>query len=287
MYMKPYPVYLSLLLYMFVNVQDVMAENFCPTPLTEQQVLAIFSNNAANQIRLEFGDQYLQVNKVVQRAPAEDLVRVEADVQYRRPGVKGPGKMHVVGWVSRCRGTTIVRGNTWLADGTLSVTRYRDDELPGQGILLGNPAAALHVLAYIDSRCPNCHRLISYALELVRKGELYIELRQVAYLESIEDALVDTRLFETSLASQNKTPVTLTDSQYLELVGGLVSDAAVDPTLPGYIKAKSILLQNTHVAREVLHLESVPGVLIKESQQQGRYRVMGHWEMNRLMQPDL
>ena len=287
------------------TLQAAATESLCAAPFSEQQIVEVFAKNAANQIRLEFGDQYLQVTHVEQRSAAVDLVRVEADVQYRRPGVKGPSKMHIVGWVSRCAGTTIVRGNTWLAEGTLSVTRYADADLPGKGVFLGDPAAPVHVIAFIDSRCPNCHRLISYATELAQKGAIYIELRQVAYLEDIHEALADTRLFETALALGEGAA--LTNDKYLELVGGLVSEAPVDRKVKGYATAKSLLEENTRVAREVLHLQAVPGVLIKESQtlvspqpgsaqqnlrQHGaqtkaQYRLMGHWEMNRLMQPDL
>ena len=247
----------------------------------------MFGQNVIHQMTLEFGSQYLQVSNILQRKVADDLLRVEADVQYRRPGVDGPSHRRVVGWVSRCNGTTIVRGNTWLADGTLSVPRYSDAELTGSGITLGNPDAPTKLLAYIDSRCPNCHRLIAYAQDLVKEGKLFIEFRQVAYLEDIDESLSDTRLFDTRLVRESHETPVISDERYLELVGGFASEERVNPHSPSYIKAKKLLQENTRVARKVLYLGMVPGVLIREKEHGDQFRLMGYWEMNRLMQPDL
>jgi hypothetical protein len=254
----------------------------CSQPLTDDQVLAVFKRSALNQLALEFGDTGLFVYEL-EHTPVDDaLVRVEGYAKYPKPGQKDLATMRIKGWVSRCSGTTIVRGNTWLVDGTLQVTRYDAEDLAGKGLRWGDPAAPLHFIVYLDSRCPHCHRLISYARKLVKAGKVYLDLRQVAYLENVQGAVSDTHFWQTALVQSGKAAVS--DDDYLELLGGFADDQMVKDNSPAYDKAVKLIETNTATAKNKLHIITIPGVLIQEKDHQGRYRRMGYWEINRIFQ---
>ncbi|MGD8569245.1 MAG: thioredoxin domain-containing protein [Gammaproteobacteria bacterium] len=254
----------------------------CSQPLTDHQVISVFKRSALNQLALEFGDAGLFVYEL-EHTPVDDtLVRVEAYAKYPKPGQKDLATMRIKGWVSRCSGTTIVRGNTWLADGTLQVTRYDAENLAGKGLRWGDPAAPLRFIVYLDSRCPHCHRLISYAKKLVKNGKAYLDLRQVAYLEDVQGAVSDTHFWQTSLVNGGGS--TVSDEDYLELLGGFADDELVKEDSPAYDMAVQLIETNTATAKNKLHIITVPGVLIEETDHQGRYRRMGYWEINRIFQ---
>ena len=191
--------------------------------------------------------------------------------------------MRVVGWMSICQGTVIIRGNTWLANGSLAVSRYTVSELPGKGLLLGSPNAETKIIAFVDSRCPHCHRLIGYARELVKDGRLQIEIRQVAFLESVAESLRDTRVSETRLIDESD--YVIADNEYLDMLTGLSNEEELNIKSNRYIQAKSIIETNTNTAKSVLHMTTVPALLVLEKNKQ--YRLTSYWEMNRLLQPGL
>lgn len=253
----------------------------CDRPLAAAAVYGQFERLALEQLRLEFG---AQKDMAVQAERAEpvgvDLFRVDAWAQYRKPGSAAATRSFISGWVSRCTGTVIVRDHTWLADGTLAAPRYTRDQLPGRGITLGRADAPLRVVAYVDSRCSQCHRLIAYARELVKQGKLYIELRQVAYLETAQQAVKDTRLGESGLVVAGKA---WDIEAYVDMLAEFNNEAAIDEAAPGYKKALELVETNTRSAREILHITTVPGVLVFEANT-AQYRIAGFWEMNRMFQ---
>lgn len=265
-----------------VSANALQQDVICAQPLSEQKVVEIFKQNSLKQLALEFGDAGLFVYDLTPFEVDGVLVRVEGYAKYPRPGQKDLATMRLIGWVSRCHGTTIVRGNTWLADGTLVVARYSENSLKGKGLHWGKPDAPKQFIVYVDSRCPHCHRLISYAKALVESGEAFLDVRQVAYLEDFDAAVTDTRLLETSLVLGDKK--TITDDAYLELLNGFANEIVVDKTGVAYEKAQKIIETNTATAKEVLHIITVPAVLVREPDQDNQYRQMGYWEVNRIFQ---
>lgn len=258
------------------------ASSPCSQPLTDGQVISVFKRSALNQLALEFGDAGLFVYELEHEPVDDTLVRVEGYAKYPKPGQKDLATMRIKGWVSRCSGTAIVRGNTWLVDGTLQVTRYDAKDLAGKGLHWGDPAAPLHFIVYLDSRCPHCHRLISYARKLVKNGKVFLDLRQVAYLENVQSAVSDTHYWQTALVKGAQA--TVSDDDYLELLGGFADDQLIKQNSPAYHKAVKLIETNTATAKDMLHIITVPGVLIQEKDHQGQYRRMGYWEINRIFQ---
>jgi len=257
----------------------------CGSLLNEEVIASLFKKNVLRQLALEFGEAGLFVYDV-QQSPVDNIVvRVEAYAKYKKLGQKDLATLRVKGWVNRCGGTTIVRDNTWLADGTLVTQRFTLEQLHGKGAKVGNPNAAMHVIIFVDSRCPHCHRLLSYAKPLIEQGNIFLEIRQVAYLESVEEALQDTRLFDTALIDPHNPPLSIDD--YIEMLAGFNSDSVVKDKNPPYVSAKNLIETNTKTAKEILHIISVPGVLIREPMAKSLYRRASYWEMNRIFQPDL
>ena len=265
-----------------VSAMSKQPPPICSQPLSDERVVTLFKQNALKQLALEFGDKGLFIYELEHTPVDNVMVRVEAYAKYPKPGQKDLATMRVKGWVSRCSGTTIIRGNSWLADGTLQVPRYAAENLVGGGLQWGDPNAPLRFIVYLDSRCPHCHRLISYAKKLVEKGEVFIDLRQVAYLESVEEAVVDTRLWETSLVKQAAEEIS--DDEYLELLGGFANEEKNKVDNPAYHAAKKLIQTNTATAQKILHITTVPGVLIQEKAYRDQYRKMGYWEINRIFQ---
>lgn len=272
-------------LILFLWSSAVAAESVCSAPLADAVIPAQFSRLARLQLTLEYGAAGLDIQKVHAHAIDRALVRVEAQVQVRKTLPDNAATFWISGFVDRCTGTLLLRGNAWLADGTLVTSRYTREQLPGRGIVLGNANAPLHVIAFVDSRCPHCHRLIGYARELLKKNAVYIELRQVAYLETAVDAIKDTRLHETTLFTDGAHAASA--DSYLEALGELNSTLDVDTSDPLYEKGLALIQTNTQTARDVLHVSSVPAVLVLDRPQTGEYRLVGLNEMNRLFQPDL
>ncbi len=261
------------------------AEGVCDHPLQDARIATQFERLATKQLALEFGDrQPIRVNGIRYHDVGTDLIRVEATAEYRKPGQAEPSTSYITGWLSRCSGTLILRGNTWLADGTLAAPRFTTGQLLGRGIVLGEPGAAIHVLAFVDSRCSQCHRLIGYARRLVEQGKMQIELRQVAYLEKEQEAVLDTRLPETPLIVVADAPYS--DGDYLEMLSEFNNEEPLDEQRDAYRRALDLIGENTRTARDVLHITTVPGVLILEADKKA-YRLTSYWEMNRLFQPDL
>lgn len=261
------------------------AEKICARPLAQQTAPAHFIRLARLQMALEYGTAPVAISKVQLHPVDRDIVRVDAFVQVTG---KDPGKtppFWISGWLSRCQGTLILRGNTWLADGRLVTPRYTAQQLPGRGLVLGKDTAPLSVIAFVDSRCPHCHRLIGYARELVKTGTLRIELRQVAYLETPVEAVQDVRLYETLLF--NTRPGGLGAEDYLNMLSELNSTLPADTRAPDYEKALALIQTNTATARDVLHVSAVPAVLVLDKITTGEYRLTGLAEMNRLFQPEL
>lgn len=266
-----------------VNNKDANA--VCANLVRKEEVAPLFKQNVLRQLALEFGEAGLFVYDM-QLSPVDGIiVRVEAYAKYKKLGQTALATLRVKGWVNRCGGTTIVRDNTWLANGELITPRYNPKQLPGKGILLGDPEAAIHAIIFVDSRCPHCHRLLGYAKPLLEQGKIFLEIRQVAYLESVEEALQDTRLFDTALINQDHPTLSIDD--YLEMLSGLSSDSVVTPKEPQYTAAKTLIETNTTTAQKMLHIISVPGVLIRETAAKNQYRGVSYWEMNRIFQPDL
>jgi glutaredoxin len=254
----------------------------CKSPLTDKDVIKIFKQNTLNQLALEFGRDGSFVYDVEMFLVDDTLTGLEAYARYPKPGQKDLARMRFKGWVNRCSGTTVVRGNTWLADGTLKVRRYSVDEMKGRGLLWGNKDAPLRFIVYLDSRCPHCHRLIEYARKLVAEGKVLLDLRQVAYLEKSEEAIQDTLLSRSSLVVKDNPPVN--DEEYLELLAGNNSADDIKTDSQEYRDALKLINQNTKTAEKVLHIITVPGVLIQEKEQGNQYRKMGYWEINRIFQ---
>jgi len=257
-------------------------KNLCASSLSDTDTVKVFKQNALNQLALEFGRDGTFIYDISQFPIDDTLVELEAYARYPRPGQKELARMRIKAWVNRCSGSTVVRGSTWLADGTLKVLRYAANELQGRGLLWGNKNAPMKFIVYLDSRCPHCHRLLDYAKKLVKQGKVLLDIRQVAYLEKQEEAVLDTQLAETSLIVRDKPVVN--DDTYLEMLGGENNIESVDTRSPSYHEALKLLAQNTKTAEKVLHIVTVPGVLIQEKEHDNQYRKMGYWEINRIFQ---
>ena len=271
-----------LLTYSSVFADQKQQDHLCGQPLSDQAIIKSFKQNTLRQLALEFGDAGLFVYDIEHYEIDDLLVRVEAYAKYPRPGQKELATMRVKAWVSRCKGTTVVRGNTWLADGTLVVPRYAANDLAGNGLQWGNPNAPMRFIVYLDSRCPHCHRLISYAKKLIDSGKVFLDIRQVAYLEDIDAAITDTRLLESSLVLGETKKIS--DDEYLDLLSGFPNESTISLVGDSYEKAKNFLQLNTKTAQEILHIITVPAVFIQEKEHKNHYRQMGYWEINRIFQ---
>ena len=261
------------------------AENICARPLAERDAPAHFTRLARLQMALEYGKAGVDFSQVELHPVDRDVMRVDAFVQVTKADAGNAASLWITGWLSRCQGTLIVRGNTWLADGRLVTPRFTLRQLPGRGLALGKDDAPLNVIAFVDSRCPHCHRLIGYARDLLKQGAIRIEFRQVAYLETAVEAVKDARLYETELFKPR--PAALSADAYLDMVGELNSTLEADVNAPAYAKALALIQTNTATARAVLHVSAVPAVLVLDKKTSGEYRLTGLAEMNRLLQPDL
>jgi len=274
-----------LLIYLLVYPVVVFSatdNQICGSPLSDSEIIKVFKQNALNQLALDFGKDGIFVYDVSTFVIDDVLIEVESYARYPKPGQKDLARMRLKGWVSRCNGTTVIRGNTWLADGTLKVLRYDEKELEGRGLLWGREDAPMRFIVYLDSRCPHCHRLIEYAKKLVAEGKVLLDLRQVAYLEKKEEAIQDTLLYKTSLFMKKDPAVT--DELYLEMMGGNNSVDEINTKTREYRDAIKLITQNTNTAEKVLHIVTVPGVLIQEKEHNNQYRKMGYWEINRIFQ---
>jgi len=278
----------ALLLYGLLFSADIFASKdiFCARPVAEKDISVFFERSARLQLKLEFGEGPIKITKLKSTKVGPSLTRVDGFAELRQPGREDLSEKRITGWVERCQGVVIIRGNTWLTDGTLAVPRYSRDKLPGRGLILGKQEAPLHLIAFVDSRCPHCHRLMSYVDHLVKAGKIMIEIRQTAFLESAKDALQDTRLPETSLIRDSQN-VKINDDDYFEMLSGFPNDDKIAETMRGYEQALEFLDQNTKTARNVLGITNVPALLVRDNKNDGLYRLAGYWEMNRLMQPDL
>ena len=271
----------SLLLFPLVGVTS-QQDGLCGNPLGKKELIKVFKQNALNQLALEFGNAGNFVYDISMFQIDNVLTEVQAYARYPKPGQKDLARMRLKAWVSRCNGTTIIRENAWLADGTLKVLRYDEKELKGRGLLWGRRDAPMRFIVYLDSRCPHCHRLIEYAKKLVKQGKVLLDLRQVAYLEKKEEAIQDTQLSGTSLLLNKDASVD--DETYLEMLGGDNSVDDVETNSREYQEALKLITQNTETAEKVLHIVTVPGVLVQEKKYNNQYRKMGYWEINRIFQ---
>lgn len=265
-----------------LSASEQAPDSICGNPLSDQELVELFKQNTLRQLALEFGDAGIFVYDIEPFAIDNVLLRVEAYAKYPRPGQKELATMRVTGWVSRCQGTTIIRGNTWLADGSLMVSRYAGEKMQGKGLQWGKSDAPMRFIVYVDSRCPHCHRLISYAKELVESGKAFLDVRQVAYLEDVDAAITDTRLLETSLVLGDAK--TVADDAYLELLNGFANETPVNASGKDYEAAREIIKTNTSTAKEILHIITVPAVFVQEPEHNSQYRQMGYWEINRIFQ---
>lgn len=254
----------------------------CDKLLSDSEVERVYKQNALNQLALEFGKEGSFVYDIV-RYPVDDLlVKIESYARYQKMGQKELARSRLKAWVSRCNGTTIIRGNTWLADGTLKVVRYSEEQLKGQGLVWGDKNAPMKFIVYVDSRCPHCHRLIDYARKLVEQGKVVLDVRQVAYLEDAQEAIQDTRLLQSSLVMQQNPLVD--DKGYLDMLEGNNNVDVIDVNNSEYKRALKLIKRNTETAEKVLHVISVPSVLVQEREHNNLYRKMGYWEVNRIFQ---
>lgn len=270
------------LLFLPISGFGAAANELCSNPLNDHEVVKVFKQNALNQLALEFGKDGIFVYEVSTFAIDDVLTEVQAYARYPKPGQKDLARMRLKAWVSRCNGATVIRGNTWLADGTLKVLRYAEHELKGRGFLWGSQDAPLRFIVYLDSRCPHCHRLIEYAKKLVAQGKVLLDLRQVAYLEKKEEAVQDTLFSKTSLFVSKESAVD--DQLYLEMLAGNNSVDELETNTQEYRDALNLITQNTDTAEKLLHIVTVPGVLIQEKEHNNQYRKMGYWEINRIFQ---
>lgn len=254
----------------------------CEKLLSDQEVKKVYKQNALNQLGLEFGQAGSFVYEISLFTVDPLLVKVESYARYQKPGQKDLARMRLKAWVNRCNGTTIIRSNTWLADGTLKVRRYSKQELQGEGLIWGKRDAPMRFIVYLDSRCPHCHRLIDYARKLVEQGKAMLDLRQVAYLEKKQEAIQDTMLLQSSLVNKNNPAVN--DQEYLEMLEGNNNVDEINTDSKAYAEALRLIEQNTETAEKVLHIITVPGVLIQEKKHNNLYRKMGYWEINRIFQ---
>jgi hypothetical protein len=269
----------------FVSLGASAAEDACPRRLADGEIPGHFDRLARLQLQLEYGAARFEIDKVEVHAVDAALARVEARIQVSRAEAGSAATFWVRGWFNRCEGTLILRGNAWLADGTLVAPRYTKAQLPGQGIVFGDDKAPLRVIAFVDSRCPHCHRLIGYARELLKKGALQIEVRQVAYLETAVEAVKDTRIHETALIHSGLGA--LGAEAYLDMLSEFNNTLDVDTSAPAYERGLALIQTNTQTARDVLHVTTVPTVLVLDRPQSGEYRLTTLAELNRLFQPDL
>jgi len=258
--------------------------SLCGQPVSDSKIKDIFKQNALKQLALDFGDSKKFIFDI-EVAPIDVvMVRVEAYAKYPRPGQKQGqndyATMRIRAWVSRCQGTTIIQGNSWLANGTLVVSRYSPDQLVGKGLHWGNPKAAQRFIVFVDSRCQHCHRLLSYAAKLVESGKVFLDIRQVAYLESAEQALKESGMSESSLVVSENPGVS--NDELLDRLSGLTGDDSPVTNGQAYRDAKAIIESNTAIAQKTLHIITVPGVYIQEKDQRGQYRALGRWEINRI-----
>jgi hypothetical protein len=242
---------------------------------------ALFTRLARKQLTLEYGGSNAPLGDIRWQTVGPDLYRVEADTEIIKPGAANKSELHLTGWLTSC-GTLLIRRHTWLADGTLAVPYFSDTQLPGRGLVRGKADAPLQMMVFIDSRCPQCHRLLSYAEPLIAAGKLRVELRQIAYLESATEALNDTQLHQAIWLVGKQG--SMGDAEYLELVGGFPSDEPVASDKPGYQVAMHWLTQQTELAQKQLNITATPLVLIRDPAS-GRYRAAGYWEVNRLLLP--
>jgi hypothetical protein len=277
--------YFIIVLFSFLGGENILAQDYCDQLISDKTINTRFEKLALKQMALEFGQEDLVLSGTQQYSVGTDLVRVESFLKFRKPGRENLSTMRIKGWISRCRGTLIIRGNTWLQDGTLAVQRYRKSDLPGDGFIFGDKNAPAHVIAYVDSRCPECHRLISYMRELVKDKKMYIELRQTAFLETAREAVQDTQLQLTRKFDNGEHAIS--EQDYIEMLGGFNSDDVIDTNTQEYKKAVMMIEKNTRTARHILHITSVPGVLVMDDKKNNAYRLTSFWEMNRLFQPDL
>jgi len=277
-------VFILLQSFIFISGEVAAADSqsqLCTRPFTDQQLTAVFKQNALKQLALDYGDSKKYIFDLELYPIDPELVRIDAYAKYPNPnpGQKDYISLRIMGWVSRCQGTTIMQGNSWLADGTLIVNRFAASQLPGRGLSWGNPAAPLHFIVFVDSRCPHCHRLISYAAKFVASGQYFIEVRQVAYLESVDEALKESGLAQSSLII--KSDPTVSDEELLERLSGMTGEEAALPDNQASDEARSIVKTNTATAQKILHILTVPGVLIQEKQHNNQYRAAGRREINR------
>jgi len=269
----------------------VLASNqasLCDNPASDDSIKEIFKQNAMKQLALDFGDGKKFIFDI-EIVPIDTvMVRVESYAKYPRPGLKQGqldyATMRLRAWVSRCQGTTIIQGNSWLADGTLVVNRYSAEQLTGKGLLWGNPNAVQRFIVFVDSRCQHCHRLLSYAAKLVDSGKVFLDIRQVAYLETVEQALKDSGLGESGLVVSKNPGVS--NEELLDRLSGLTGDESSITNSQAHKDAKTIIEANTEIAQKKLHIITVPGVYLQEKNYNDQYRALGHWEINRIFHSD-
>jgi len=273
---------LVLLLCLPISGFGAAVNELCNSPLNNHEIVNVFKQSALNQLALEFGKNGIFVYEISIFTIDDVLTEVQAYARYPKPGQKDLARMRIKAWVSRCNGTTVIRGNTWLADGALKVLRYAEHELNGSGFLWGSKDAPLRFIVYLDSRCPHCHRLIEYAKKLVEQGEVLLDLRQVAYLEKKEEAVQDTLFSKTRLFVSKDSAID--DHLYLEMLAGNNSADELETNTREYQDALKLITQNTDTAEKLLHIVTVPGVLIQEKEHNNQYRKMGYWEINRIFQ---
>ena len=288
--MAKFPHRAILLAALLLSIESIAAEELCTHPIAEKDTTVFFERSARLQLQLEFGGNPFFISKIKSMKVGPTLVRVDGLAKIRKLGSENLSEKRITGWVERCQGVVIIRGNTWLADGTLVAPRYSREQLHGRGLVMGKQEAKLHLIAYVDSRCPHCHRLMSYVVQLVESGKITIEIRQTAFLESTKEALQDTRLPETSLVRTYENKITYgdvktTDADYFEMLSGDPNESKIATDMPGYENALSLLEQNTLTARKILGITQVPALLVLDNKENGLYRLAGYWEMNRLLQP--
>lgn len=261
---------------------ETSAQEIC-SPLPPAKLNAVFKRLALKQLQLEFGPKV----EVAQFRPSpigQDLIRMDFVGRYIKPGRAEYSEDPLSGWITRCRGTVIFRGHTWLASGELDVPRFTREQLLGTGVKFGNPKAKTHVIAFVDSRCSQCHRLISYAKELIKNKSIYIEFIQVAYLESVEEAVQDTQLVKSRLILGKRSNIS--DEEYLDMISGFAADEQLIKD-KNYNAAINMIKQNTQTAKQLLNIRLVPGVLVSDRDSPRQYRLAAFWEMNRIFQPNL
>jgi len=271
-----------LLMLGFFAWQGLFASD-CRTSLPQEKLIALFNKLAQKQFQLEFGSS-AQFDGLSLEDVGGDLVRIQAQASYQRLRDGDTASRGIHAWVTRCSGTLLIRGNTWLADGQLQARRFQLTDLPGKGIIIGAKNAKRRFIAFVDSRCSHCHRLMGYARALAKNGTIQIEFRQVAYLEDAQSAVSDTQAWLSALVHDRPL---LSDEDYLDSLGGFgeAETAATKP--PGFAQALSVINQNTSTAKAVIQINQVPGLLIYDRPYAEAYRITSYWEMNRYMQPDM